>query len=197
MADLPILLWPFCRYSCGRSADTCVADLPTSRWPICRLTRQPKSRISESPLPGRLRPGGARPPAVRRRHLRRVEEELKLDVVGVAENQHGRTRHGVGRRDRGVSHRSGRQPVGPGIEFRPAGHRKRQVVQSRVRFVERAAETGPVLRQPEPHGQPLVPEEHRGRLKVGPGRDAGGDGRDRGHRRRLFFPVRHQVAVGR
>ena len=71
-------------------------------------------------------------------HLgRRLGEQFDLNVVRVAEDEHGSARYGVRRRNRGMDHRGVRQPRRPGLEFPAVRDGEGQVIQAGARLVER------------------------------------------------------------
>jgi len=68
---------------------------------------------------------------------RRLGEQLKLNVVRVAEDEHGGPWYRVRRRDRGMGDCGVRQARRPGVEFSTAADSERQVVQAGAGLVER------------------------------------------------------------
>jgi hypothetical protein len=98
---------------------------------------------------------------------RRLGEQLELNVVRVAEDEHRSTRYGVRRRDGGMDDCGVRRPRRPGVEFRAAGDSECQVVQAGARLVECVLAAVPVLREPQASVQAVVPEKHLAACPVG------------------------------
>ena len=84
---------------------------------------------------------------------------MELNVVRVAEDEHGSARYRVRRRDRGMYHCGVRQPRRPGIEFLVVRDGKGQVIQADALLVERALTAVPMLREPQASSQTVMPEK--------------------------------------
>ena len=90
----------------------------------------------------------------------RPGEQFELNIVRVAEDEHGSARYGVRRRDRGMDHCGVRQPRRPGLEFLAVRDGEGQVIQAGARLVERVLAAVPMLREPQASLQAVMPELH-------------------------------------
>jgi hypothetical protein len=96
-----------------------------------------------------------------------IREELKLDVVRIAEHEHERPLDRVGRRDRRRRDACTIQSKCPRVELVTVPHGEREVVESGSGLVEFLETTVAVLRQAEPDGEVVMPKEDLAASAVG------------------------------
>ncbi len=89
----------------------------------------------------------------------RIDEELELDVVGIAEHDDQRSRDAARFGDGRVLHRVTVEMCTPLDELGAIGDCEREVVEARRRLVEAAAGLRAVLDEPQADGQAVMTEE--------------------------------------